>query len=120
MRASLTRAIALHATHRYPEGQTHGHLYRIECTVAGTMDPVTNMVIDLNVLDEILTQQVTIRLRAQHLNAVIPSGAHYPTCEAIAAWCWQEVADRLPQHVLLERVRVAEDETLWAECTGPT
>ena len=122
MRCSLTRAIAFHARHQYPDAVAHGHLYRIAVTVTGTLDPVTRSVVDLVALDEILTQTLTERLEGRHLNEVIAaagSDARWPTCEAIAAWCWQEVASRLPVEVRLQRVRVAEDDTLWADCTGP-
>jgi 6-pyruvoyl-tetrahydropterin synthase len=123
-RCSLTRAIALHARHRYPDrGATepHGHLYRIEFTVRGPLDAARSAIIDLGALDTILTQYVAQPLGGSDLNTVIPefaSGAQQPTCEAFAAWCWRTVAQQLPQNVELERVRVAEDATLWADCTG--
>jgi 6-pyruvoyl-tetrahydropterin synthase len=123
MRCSLTRALAFHATHAYPASAAHGHLYRIDVTVTGTLDPVTQMVMELGALDLILSETIVTRLAGHQLNAVFPvgsPGANSPTCEAIASWCWQSVASRLPPEVRLERVRVAEDETLWADCTGPT
>ena len=49
-RCSLTRAIALHATHHYPAGgpaERHGHLYRIEVTVGGLLGPADAAVVDL-------------------------------------------------------------------------
>jgi hypothetical protein len=41
-----------------------------------------------------------------------------PTCEAIAAHVYARVAPRLPDGVTLERVRIAEDPSLYGECTG--
>jgi hypothetical protein len=41
-----------------------------------------------------------------------------PTCEAIAADVFPRVAARLPAGVVLERVRILEDPTLYADCTG--
>ena len=123
MRCTLTRALSLHATHAYPPSAAHGHLYRIEVTVAGTLDPVTQTVMELGALDLILSETIVTRLAGQRLNAVFAAGsapALSPTCEAIASWCWESVANRLPPEIGLERVRVAEDETLWADCTGPT
>ena len=121
---SLTRAIALHATHQFPEGgprEPHGHLYRIEVTVRAVIDQAQRTVIDLAALDAILTRDVAQPLAGRHLNSVIPefaSGDQLPTCEALAAWCWQTIAPQLPDGSALERVRVAEDATLWADCTG--
>ena len=121
MPCSLTRAIAFHATHRYPGGVAHGHLYQVAVTVTGALDPTTRMVMALDRLDEILTEGVTVPLGGRHLHEVVPafaSGAQWPTCEAIAEWGWRAIATSLPAGVQLERVRVAEDETLWADCTG--
>jgi 6-pyruvoyl-tetrahydropterin synthase len=120
---SLTRAITLHARHRYPGGLDgeHGHLYRIEVTVRGALDATQSAVIELATLDEILAQQIAQPLGGSNLNAAIPefaSGTRQPTCEAFAAWCWHTMAGHLPRGVELERVRVAEDATLWADCTG--
>lgn len=140
LRHTLTRALAFHATHRYhvaawdeeanqrvfgwtttPPG--HGHLYRIEVTVTGSLRPVTGMIMDLVELDAILAEEIVAPLAGQHLNAVLPEvvdGTTQPTCEVIARWCFQRVAARLPSDVTLAGVRVAEDPTLWAECLGPT
>ncbi|MGH7592561.1 MAG: 6-pyruvoyl trahydropterin synthase family protein [Gemmatimonadales bacterium] len=123
-RCSLTRAISFHATHRYPDRgpvADHGHLYRVEVTVRGVIDASRQTVIDLATFDAVLTREVAEPLGGQHLNAVIPefaSGEQLPTCEAFAAWCWRRIAPRLPSDARLERVRVAEDATLWADCTG--
>ena len=121
---SLTRAIALHATHSFGEGgppEVHGHLYRIEVTVAAVIDGSRRTVIDLDLLDAVLIREVAQPLAGGHLNDAIPeftSGQQLPTCEAFAAWCWRAVAPHLPPGAALERVRVAEDATLWADCTG--
>lgn len=123
-RCSLTRAIALHARHRYPGGEPregHGHLYRIEVTVRATRDATRSAVVDLAVLDLILADHVAQPLAGSDLNAAVPefaSGAWLPTCEALSAWCWRTIVSHLPATVELERVRVAEDATLWADCTG--
>lgn len=123
---SLTRAIAFHATHQFPEGgpaDRHGHLYRIEVTVRAVIDSSRRMVMDLDTLDTILTREITHPLAGRHLNAAIPefaSSAQLPSCEALAAWCWRMIAPHLPAGAALERVRVAEDATLWADCTGTT
>lgn len=139
MHCSLTRVVTFHAMHRYHKpawseaenqrrfGWTsaapgHGHLYRVEVTVAGPLDPETQMVIDLPLLDTILTEMVAAPLGGRHLGDAVPAfapGGELPTCEAIAAWCFGRVSQRLPHGVVLQRVLVAEDATLWAECRGP-
>jgi 6-pyruvoyl-tetrahydropterin synthase len=90
-------------------------------TISGTLDDTSSAIIDLATLDAILTQHVAKPLGGGDVNAAIPevaSGALQPTCEVFAAWCWRTIARHLPPSVELERVRVAEDATLWADCTG--
>jgi 6-pyruvoyltetrahydropterin/6-carboxytetrahydropterin synthase len=136
---ALTRRIAFHARHRYhrtewseaenrqrfgwtAEPPGHGHLYRVDVTVSGPLDPATQMIIDLCDLDAILAEEIVRPLGGTLLNesvAVFASGAELPSCEALAAWCWSRIASRLPAGARLDCVRVAEDETLWADCTGP-
>ena len=41
-----------------------------------------------------------------------------PVCEVMAAWFFTRIAARLPGGVRLVLVRVAEDDTLHADCTG--
>lgn len=140
MPCSLTRRIAFHARHRYyrddwseeenrrrfgwtAEAPGHGHLYQVEVTVGGPLDPATQMIIDLAALDLILSEEIIAPLAGRLLNAEVEpfrSGKELPTCEALAAWCWGRVAGRLHGKVQLVRIRVAEDETLWADCTGPS
>ncbi len=133
---TLTRVVTFHARHRYyragwgdaenqrrfgpaSEAPGHGHLYRVEVSVRGPLDAETQMVIDLALLDEILATEIVGRLDGQHLNEVVPpfaTGEELPSCEALARWIWARVGVRLSGAARLERVRVAEDDTLWAEC----
>ncbi|MEO8451638.1 MAG: 6-carboxytetrahydropterin synthase [Gemmatimonadota bacterium] len=132
---SLSRVVRFHAWHRYAkpdwteaenrarfgwttEEPGHPHDYTCTVTVAGPLDPVTSMVIDLPRLDAILSQEVTARLDGKHLNRDIPEfaiGATLPTCEALALDLYARIAARLPAGVSLERVRVAEDPGLYGE-----
>jgi 6-pyruvoyltetrahydropterin/6-carboxytetrahydropterin synthase len=138
MRASLTRTVEFHAVHRYyrpewteernreafgpladPPG--HGHDYRCGVTVGGVIDGM-GTVVDLQFLDGILHDEVLTPLAGKHLNLDLPTFAYgrtLPTCEAIAAYLFPRIAARLPAGVVLERVRIEEDPTLYADCTGP-
>lgn len=89
--------------------------------MGGVIDASRQTIVDLAALDGILTQEVAQPLAGRHLNEAIrefASGEQLPSCEAVAAWCWRRIAPRLPSGAELERVRVAEDATLWADCTG--
>jgi 6-pyruvoyltetrahydropterin/6-carboxytetrahydropterin synthase len=79
------------------------------------------MVMDLGELDRILHDEVVMPLDGKHLNHDVPAfgqAAMLPTCEAIAGYLFSRIVARLPAGVSLERVRVMEDPTLYADCTG--
>jgi 6-pyruvoyltetrahydropterin/6-carboxytetrahydropterin synthase len=136
MPASLTRTVAFHALHRLrrpdwsaernreaygPLAEYHGHDYTCAVTVAGPLDPATGMAVDLAVLDRILREEVLEPLAGKRLNEDVPAfaaGRPLPVCEAVAAHLYGRIAARLPAGLRLERVRVAEDPTLHADCTG--
>jgi 6-pyruvoyltetrahydropterin/6-carboxytetrahydropterin synthase len=139
MATSLTRTVGFHALHRYyrPEWSEaknrevfgsladlpeHGHDYRCSATVRGPVNEL-GMILDLAVLDRILTEEVVVPLDGKHLNLDVPAfaqGRLLPTCEAIAAYLFSRIAARLPTGVVLDRVRIQEDPTLYADCTGLT
>lgn len=136
MRLSLTRTVAFKASHflrldglteeenRARFGWTadpHGHDYRVSVTVSGPQEPGTGMVMDLVLLDHVLRDEVTAPFYGTSLNDTLPpvtGGTGLPVCEVLAAWFFERIATRLPPGVRLDRVRVAEDDTLHADCTG--
>ena len=134
MRVSLTRRVGFRASHflRLPDlseednrarfGETvtpHAHDYVCDVTISGSM--VHGMLVDLTQLDHVLKAHIAKQLGGTSLNQSLPACARQealPTCEVLASWCWNELVNALPLGVELEKVRVAEDETLYAECTG--
>lgn len=136
-RATLTRAVEFSAGHIYrrPEWSDeenearfgrcarrpgHGHNYRCEITVAGEVDPVTGMVMDLADLDEILTERIREPLDHAFLNDEpdFTGDRRIPTTENIARVIWLRLAPDLPDDTVLVKVRVREDRDLWAEYEG--
>ena len=132
---SLTRTVRFPATHRmfradWSEAQNraaygalteyHGHEYECGVTVTGDLDPATGMLVDLPRLDLVLEEEVVRRCGGRPLNTLpeFASGRPLPTCEALASMLYARIAARLPSGVRLVRVKVAEDPTLYAECTG--
>jgi 6-pyruvoyltetrahydropterin/6-carboxytetrahydropterin synthase len=123
MPVSLTRTVGFHAWHRYHAAASHDHHYRCAVTVTGPIDPESGGVVDLGGLDRLLEEEVVKPLEGRHIDRDVPHfapGRALPTCEALASWLYERIALRLPRGVRLERVRVAEDESLHADCTGPT
>ncbi len=136
MPTSLTRVVQFHARHHlwmadWPAErnraafgaltESHAHDYTCAVTVTGPVDARSGMILDLTQLDTILAEEVRAPLEGRDLNrdiAAFADGARIPTCEALAEYLFRRIAGRLPGGVRLTRVRVAEDPTLHADCTG--
>jgi 6-pyruvoyltetrahydropterin/6-carboxytetrahydropterin synthase len=132
----LTRVVVFSAAHRYfrpdwsPEqnaevfgacAEEHDHRYECHVTVAGPMDEETAMILRLDDLDRVLGEEITERLDQKNINRDVPDfapGKQLPTCEALAVHLWGRLEPRLPVGVRLERVRVQEDPSLFAEYDG--
>lgn len=98
----------------------HGHDYQCAVTVGGSLNR-SGMLVDLALIDRILEEEVLLPFAGKHLNLDVPVFAYgrtLPTCEAIAEYVFGRIVARLPKGAALERVRIAEDPTLYADCTG--
>jgi 6-pyruvoyltetrahydropterin/6-carboxytetrahydropterin synthase len=136
MPTTLTRIVSFFALHRLfrPEWSSeqnreafgplseeppHGHEYQCAVTVQGQPGGPPDLVVDLAELDRILRDVVVEPLDGKYLNRDVPAFARtLPTCEAMAQHLFRQVSARLPQGTTLSRVRVSEDPTLYADCTG--
>ncbi|HUR93927.1 MAG TPA: 6-carboxytetrahydropterin synthase [Gemmatimonadales bacterium] len=138
MSVTLSRVVGFRALHRFfrpdwsearnraafgplTDAPGHAHDYQCVVTVAGPTDASRGMVMDLVELDGVLRDEVVAMFDGRHLNLDIPEFAYgrtLPTCEAIAAHVFPRIAARLPAGVALKRVRILEDPTLYADCTG--
>ncbi len=99
----------------------HGHNYRCHVTLAGPVPRESGMVMDLAALDDLLNEVVRRPFDHQHLNHAVPAfafGKQIPTAEALAVYVYEQLAPRLPDGVRLERVRIEEDPSLYAEYDG--
>jgi 6-pyruvoyltetrahydropterin/6-carboxytetrahydropterin synthase len=133
---SLTRRVSFTATHRYWrsdwsavrneqyfDGATtpHSHDYVCDVTVSGPIDEETGMVIDLGLLYRILDREVRARFHGANINVDVlefTDGELIPTCENLARFVFERVADSLLGGVDLSSVIVREDDTLSAEFPG--
>ena len=98
----------------------HGHNYVLEVTVAGALDPVTGMSVDLGVLDAAVKAAVLDRVDHYDLSGTVPALAGVITTGenlARAFWEWLEAA--LPPGVL-RRVTVVETANNVFEYCGET
>jgi 6-pyruvoyltetrahydropterin/6-carboxytetrahydropterin synthase len=122
--ACITKIFRFEAAHRLSDHQgkcarLHGHSYKLEITLRG---PVKNspgesdhgMVMDFADLSQIVKNSILEQLDHQDLNAV--TGV-YTTAENLVHWIWDELLRYGLAQEVLQRVRLWETETSFAEIT---
>jgi 6-pyruvoyltetrahydropterin/6-carboxytetrahydropterin synthase len=132
-KATLTKRLEFCSSHRYHNldwddaknrevfgacnnANTHGHNYLLEVTLCGEIDPVTGMIINLYDLKQHLWD-VLIEFDHKNLNLDTPYFTNrIPTTENLALTLWN-LLEKHPQLPDLDRIRLYEDETLYAEVT---
>lgn len=129
-KATLTKRLEFCSSHRYHNSNwddaknqevfgpcnnanTHGHNYLLEVTLCGKIDPVTGMIINLYDLKQHLWD-VLIEFDHKNLNLDTPYFTNrIPTTENLALTLWN-LLEQHPQLPDLDRIRLYEDETLYA------
>jgi len=130
----LNKRIEFAASHRYikPEWDeaknravfgpcynppAHGHNYMLEVTVAGEIDPINGMVVNLFDLKRVLLD-VLEEFDHKNLNFDMPYFKdRIPTSENFARLLWTKLAPQ-PDIGTLHTVRLYEDEDLYADVTA--
>lgn len=97
----LYKAFTIEAAHllpNLPEGhkcrRLHGHSFRIEIHVAGTVDKKLGWVMDFADISQHI-KPLFEQLDHQYLNKI--PGLENPTSENLAIWIWQRLKPELPQ-----------------------
>ncbi|MEO1073194.1 MAG: 6-carboxytetrahydropterin synthase [Pseudomonadota bacterium] len=110
----ITKAVTFEAAHYMggkPEGHpyrnVHGHSFRLEATVAGTVQPGAEWVQDFSDLAAILSETAE-KLDHRLLNEI--AGLDVPTLERIAVWAAADLKAKLPglKRVVLARPSLDE------------
>ena len=97
----------------------HGHNYTLEVTVKGPVDERSGFVMDLKQLKDIMNREVIDAFDHRHLNYEVPEfKEQVPTTENVAIAIWQRLEGKLDGGARLYRVRVYENEDLFAEVYG--
>lgn len=98
----------------------HGHNYLLEVTIAGPVDRHTGMVVNLFDLKVVLLD-VLEEFDHKHLNIDTPYFSKViPTTENIASVLWSRLAERQADIGRIERLRLYEEDDLWADLTAAT
>ncbi|GEO24700.1 6-pyruvoyltetrahydropterin synthase [Alicyclobacillus acidoterrestris] len=106
--------VALFGKCNNPHG--HGHNYKLEVTVRGSIHPVTGMVTDLAELDETVSRVVLQQFDHKHLNLdTTQFQTLNPTSEVVATVIWDMLRDHVPN---LYKVGLWETEKNYFEYYG--
>ncbi|MFC7439688.1 6-carboxytetrahydropterin synthase [Laceyella putida] len=94
----------------------HGHNYYLDVTVAGELDPITGMVINLAELDQIVDKIVLQKFDHKHLNLDTEEFKNLnPTSENLAIVIWNLLSPHLPN---LYKIGLWETEKNYFEYLG--
>lgn len=111
----IFKEFSFEAAHRLPnapEGhkcaRLHGHSFRVELHVSGTVGPISGWIVDFDEIRQAF-QPVLEQLDHRYLNEI--DGLSNPTSEHLARWIWQRV-----KPALAPLVTVAVKETCTAGC----
>lgn len=109
---------ALYGMASRPSG--HGHNYVLEVTVAGEVDPLHGMVMDLAELKEIIKQEVVDVFDHRFLNHEVPPFDRViPTAENVAKDIWSRLAPRVNGGARrLHSIRLQETPDLYVDYFG--
>jgi len=110
----ITKAVSFEAAHYMggkPEGHpyrnVHGHSFRLEATVSGTVQPGEEWVQDFSELGAVL-QKTADKLDHRLLNEI--DGLDVPTLERIAIWAANDLKPHLPGLKTVVLARPSLDE----------
>jgi 6-pyruvoyltetrahydropterin/6-carboxytetrahydropterin synthase len=122
--ATITKIFRFEAAHHLPGhhgkcARPHGHSYRLEVTVRGSIKHAPGesdhgMVMDFGDLSRIVEHAVIEHLDHQDLNAV--TNIH-TTAENLVHWIWDALTTHGLPEALLYRIRLWETESCFVEIT---
>ncbi|MCC7429275.1 6-carboxytetrahydropterin synthase [bacterium] len=96
----------------------HGHNYELEVTIAGEIDPITGMVMDLKELKEIIDREITDKVDHKNLNIDVDFlEGLVPTAEIVTMKFWEILQDKIPCGKL-HRIRLWESSNNVVEYYG--
>jgi 6-pyruvoyltetrahydropterin/6-carboxytetrahydropterin synthase len=103
------------------ESQTHGHNYVLEVTVAGDVDPVNGMIMDLKKLKELIAKEIVEPWDHRHLNHEAPPFDRViPTVENLARETWKRLEPAIQgEGRRLYSIRLYETADLYVDYAGP-
>ncbi|MGA9718859.1 MAG: 6-carboxytetrahydropterin synthase [Acidobacteriaceae bacterium] len=95
----------------------HGHNYRLEVSVRGSVDRATGMVMNMADLDAVVDKSVVARFHLANLNVDVLFQQEVPTTENLCRVIYRLLDTELPPGKL-DRIRIEETENNFFEYAG--
>jgi len=120
MKVLIEKSFKFHAAHRLPnhDGKCralHGHTYRLDIKISGSAKygerPDAGMIMDFGELKKLVMEVILDKFDHKYLNDFYEN----PTAEIMVADFYRTLVHTLPTSVILERVRLWETQTSYAE-----
>ena len=118
MKVSVTKSFKFEAAHFLPDydgacSRLHGHSYKMQVTLSGSVDEASGMVVDFNVMKKVVNSLVVDKYDHQYLNDFFK----IPTAENMVQHIFKELRTKFTKMGLtLESVKLWETEGSFAEC----
>lgn len=118
MKTSVTKSFGFEAAHYLPDyegacNRLHGHSYKMQVTVSGSVDEMSGMIIDFNVLKSVVNNEVVDKYDHRYLNDFFEN----PTAENMVQHIFRELSAKFTKMgLVLESVKLWETESSFAEC----
>ena len=97
----------------------HGHNFELYVTVKGEPDPETGFVFDAKKLSTIIKEHVTEKLDHKNLNVEVDfMKGKMCSIENLVTGIWDQLVDRMPDHVKLHAIKLYETPRIYAEYFG--
>ncbi|OVE81377.1 hypothetical protein BVY03_04120 [bacterium K02(2017)] len=94
----------------------HGHQYKLEAFLSGSIDQDTGMLINGYEVERIIGTFLKEKFDHKFLNEDVEFfKTHQPTAEWIAAWVYNQIKDMFPENINLDKVRLYETPELAVE-----
>jgi 6-pyruvoyltetrahydropterin/6-carboxytetrahydropterin synthase len=97
----------------------HGHNYKVEVTVAGELDEVTGMVVNLSELKDCIWKYALDSLDHRNIDVDVEYfNARPSTTENVARYIWLQLVDRIPSPARLYKIKIYETDKNHATYRG--
>jgi 6-pyruvoyltetrahydropterin/6-carboxytetrahydropterin synthase len=92
----------------------HGHDYQLDVTVAGPVNPLSGIVLNIAEVDRVIKEMIETELEGKFLNREHPYfQKHIPTTETMAVYIWKVLETKF-RNCKLHKIKLQENDHLYS------